>query len=76
MTGVICAVGLATGWYGLFYLGLTLVVAIISMHLFARKSALSKLAAVVMNTDLIYKILMPRKYRKAIRDLRDKESAK
>ena len=75
LTGIVCAIGLATGWYGLLYLGLALVIAVISIRLFTG-SSFSKSAAVVLNTDLIYKILMPRKYKRAIGKLRDKESAK
>ncbi len=75
-TVIACAIGLATGWYGVLYLGLALIVAVISIHLFSRKSVLSKFAGVVLNTDLIYRILMPRKYARAIRELREKERRK
>ncbi len=73
LTIIVCVTGLATGWYGVIYLGLALVVTVLSIHLFTRKAVLSKSAAVVLNTDIIYKILMPRKYRKAIRELQEKE---
>ena len=73
LTAIVSVIGLAAGWYGVIYLGLALLVAILSIHLFTRKAVLSKSAAMVLNTDLIYKILMPRKYRKAIRELQEKE---
>ena len=69
--GVIAAV---TGIYGVIYLGLVFVIAVISINLFSRKSTLSKTGAVILNTDIIYKILMPKKYKKAIRELEEKES--
>jgi len=68
--GIIAA---ATGLYGVVYIGVAFVIAIVSINLFSRKSAVAKTGAVILNTDLIYKILMPRKYRKAIEDLKEKE---
>lgn len=64
--GVVAAV---TGFYGIVYIGLAFVVAVISIYLFSRKSLVAKTSAIILNTDLMYKILMPRKYKKAIRDL-------
>ena len=72
MFGIIAAV---TGLYGVYYLGLAFVFAIISINLFSRKSATAKTGAVIINTDLIYKILMPNKYKKAIKALEEKESS-
>jgi len=62
-----------TGIYGILYIGLGFVVVIISLNLFSRKSLAAKTGAVVINTDLIYKILMPRKYKKGIKELEEKE---
>lgn len=69
--GVIAGV---TGLYGVFYIGLAFIVAMISIFLFSRKSAVAKTGAVILNTDLIYKILMPKKYKSEIKELEEKES--
>lgn len=71
---IFAAVAAATGIYGIIYLGLAFVVAVISINLFSRKSAVVKTGAVILNTDLIYKILMPKKYKKAIEELDKKEN--
>lgn len=62
-------VAVVAGLYGVIYLGVMLVVALVSVQLFARKSILAKSTAIVLNTDLLYKVLMPRKYKKAIKEL-------
>ena len=69
VAAAVAGAALVTGWSGVIYLGLSLLVAIVSVHLFARNSVLAKSVAVVFNTDLIYTILMPRNYKKAIRQL-------
>ena len=73
---VVVGVVLVTGFNGVIYLGLSLLAAIVSVHLFARNSVLVKSVAVVLNTDLVYKILMPRKYKKAIRQLNEPSQKK
>lgn len=70
LLGVIAAL---TGVYGIFYIGLAFVIAIISIQLFSQKSVVAKISAAVINTDLIYKILMPSKYKKAIKELEENE---
>lgn len=67
------AIAAVTGVYGVIYVGLAFVFAVISVSLFSRKSVLAKTGAVVLNTDLIYKILMPRKYKNEITALKEKE---
>ncbi|WP_134081330.1 hypothetical protein [Thiohalophilus thiocyanatoxydans] len=67
------AIAAATGLYGVIYIGLAFVLAVISINLFSRKSVLAKTGAVVLNTDLIYKVLMPRKYKSAIKELKEKD---
>ena len=69
--GVIAAV---TGLYGIFYIGLAIIIAIVSINLFTRKSVAAKAGAVILNTDLVYKFLMPRRYKKAIKVLEEKET--
>ena len=69
-------IAVSTGLYGILYLGLSFVVVIISINLFSRKSLVAKTSAVILNTDLIYKILMPKKYKKEIKDLEEKENNK
>ena len=79
LIGIIAALSLlglvsaATGVYGVFYVGLAGIVAVISFYLFSRKSIAARTGAVILNTDLIYKILMPSKYRKSIKELEEKE---
>ena len=63
-----------TGTYGIIVLGITFILAVISINLFSRKSVATKIGAVIVNTDLIYKMLMPRKHKKAIKELEEKES--
>jgi asparagine N-glycosylation enzyme membrane subunit Stt3 len=71
---MVALVAVLTGIYGIIFLGVTFLVAAISINLFSRKSATAKTGAVILNTDLIYKILMPRKYKAAIKELKEKES--
>lgn len=70
---IIGVIAMVTELYGILYLGITFIVTIISINLFTRKSIGAKTGAVILNTDLIYKILMPNKYKKAIRELEDSE---
>ena len=63
-----------TGIYGILYLGFMFVAVVITLNLFFRKSLVSKTTAVVLNTDIIYKILMPKKYKNAIKELEEKEA--
>ena len=63
-----------TGIYGILYIGLGFIIVIVSLNLFSRKSLVAKTSAVVINTDLIYKILMPKKYKKEIKKLEEKEN--
>ena len=62
-----------TGIYGILYIGLGFIIVVISLNLFPRKSLVAKTSAVIINTDLIYKILMPKKYKKKIKELEEKE---
>ncbi len=64
-----------TGIYGLAYIGIAFVLVIISINLFSRKSIRAKTGAVIINPDLIFKILLPKKYKKAIKDLEKKSKA-
>lgn len=73
---VFAAIGVATGIYGIFYIGLAFIIAVFSINLFSRKSIAAKTGAVVINTDLIYKLLIPKKFKKAIEELENKEEHK
>jgi hypothetical protein len=68
--GVIASV---TGIYGILYLSIAYLLMVISIKLFFRKSVAAKTGAVVLNTDIAYKMLMPSKYKKAIKALDCKE---
>jgi len=63
-----------TGIYGIFYVGVGFVITVVSLNLFSRKSLTAKTSAVIINTDLIYKILMPKKYKNEIKELEKKEN--
>ena len=71
---VFAAIAFFTGIDGILYLGISLIVVIVSLNLFSRKSLVAKTSAVVINTDLIYKILIPRKYKREIKELEEKEN--
>lgn len=73
LLAVFAVIGIATGIYGIIYIGLALIIAIVSVNIFSRKSVAAKTGAVVLNTDLVYKILMPSKYKQAIKELENKE---
>jgi len=75
ITLIICTVIAAiTGIYGLIFIGISFVVVIISLNLISKKSVAAKTSAVILNTDLIYKILMPQKYKKELKTLQEKEN--
>jgi len=65
-----------TGTYGILYIGLLILFTLISIKLFIQKSSVSKVSAVIINTDILYKLLMPKKYKQAINDLKEKENDK
>jgi hypothetical protein len=71
---VFATIAFYTGIDGILYLGISLIIVILSLNLFSRKSLAAKTSAVVINTDLIYKILMPRKYKNKIKELEEKEN--
>jgi hypothetical protein len=73
MLVIVGTIATATGWYGILYLGFAYVLVVISLKLFFRKSIAAKTGAVILNTDIAYKILMPSKYKKAVKELRQKE---
>lgn len=66
-------IAVVSGVYGVLYLGVAFVITVASINLFTRKSVTAKVSAVVLNTDIMYKILMPKKYKKAIKDLEAKK---
>lgn len=70
---ILGTIATATGWYGILYLGFAYVLVVISLKQFFRKSIAAKTGAVILNTDIVYKILMPSKYRKAVKELGQKE---
>ena len=69
--GVLALVTYLTGIYGILYIGLAFIVVIISLNLFSKKSLVAKTFAVILNTDLIYKILMPKRYKNEIKELKE-----
>ena len=72
----ITVISAVSGTYGVLYIGLLVLFTVISVKLFIQKSSLSKLRAVIINTDILYKLLMPKKYNQAINDLKEKENEK
>jgi len=65
-----------TGTYGIIYIGLLVFFALISIKLFIKKSPLSKISAVIINNDILYKLLMPNNYKQEINNLKEKENEK
>jgi len=63
-----------TGTYGILYIGLLAIFTLVSIKLFMQKSSLSKISAVIINTEILYKFLMPKKYKQAIKELKAKEN--
>lgn len=64
---------IATGIYGILYVGFAFIFMVVSIKLFFRKSIASKVGAVIINPDIAYKLFMPSKYKKAIKELADNE---
>ena len=76
MAVTLIAIGIlavATGAYGILYIAFALIIMVVSIKLFFRKSVASKTGAIIINPDIAYKILMPSKYKKAIKELEHKE---
>lgn len=73
LLAILGAIAASTGAYGLLYIGFAFVIAVISINLFSRKSKLAKAGAVILNTDLLFKLLMPKQYKKRIRELEERE---
>ena len=63
-----------TGVYGVLYIGLVIIAVAITLNLFFKKSLAAKATAVILNTDILYKLLMPKKYKNAIKELEEKEN--
>jgi len=63
------SISLASGIDGFIDISIVAALATLSLYLFFKRSLYAKISAVIINTALIYKILMPWKYRKAIREL-------
>ena len=70
---IISVVETVTGIYGFVYLGLALLISVVSMYLFARKSMSAKTTAIALNPNILYKFLLPKKYKKAIKELSENE---
>ena len=56
----------ALGLDFLIYFTLVFLIAIVAMHLFYKKSLIAKTGAIIIYNDLLFKLLMPKKYKKQI----------
>jgi len=70
----IAVISAVTGTYGILYIGLLTLFTLVSIKLFMQKTSLSKISAVIINTEILYKFLMPKKYKQAIKELKAKEN--
>ena len=73
---VIVLVTSMTGLYGILYIGLALVFTVISVSLFTKKSVSAKTGAILLNPAILFKALLPKKYKKAIKELNEKTNQK
>ena len=64
---------LATGWFGLLAVIVTIILAQLALLLFNRKSFLAKSGGVILYSDLLFKLLVPRSTRRAIQELEEAE---
>ena len=69
-------VWLATGWWGLAFMVIMTLSTWFILYLFNKKSLVAKTGAVILNTDLLVKLLMPKSSRNAIRELEEAEKKK
>jgi len=72
----ITVISVVSGAYGILYIGLLVLFTVISIKLVIQKSSLSKLSAVIINTDILNIFLMPKKYKQSINDLKEKDNEK
>ena len=54
----ITVISVVSGAYGILYIGLLVLFTVISIKLVIQKSSLSKLSAVIINTDILNKFLI------------------
>jgi len=74
---LVCAaaiIALATGWAGLLSIAIMILLASVALHLFNKKSLLAKTGAVFIFGELLFKLLMPRSSRLAIKELEEAET--
>jgi hypothetical protein len=64
---------LVGGLHGLLRVVVAILIAWLCLYLLNRKSLLPKAGAMILSPDLLVKLLMPRSYRKAIKDLEKAE---
>ena len=58
----------------LIYFSLVFLVAVVAMHLFYKKSLIAKTGAIIIYNDLLFKLLIPKKYKKQIMGLKEKNT--
>jgi len=73
---VIALITSITGLYGVLYIGLALVFTVISISLFTKKSVSAKASAVILNPSILFRVLLPKKYKKAIEELNEQANQK
>lgn len=76
---LLCAVAgiyLAAGGFGLITVLVMVILARIALHLFNKKSLRAKTGGVIIYSDLLFKLLMPKTSRVAIQELEKTENQK
>ena len=67
---------LAAGWFGVIAILAMVVLARIALHLIGKKPLLAKSGDVIVYSDMLFKLLMPRSSRIAIQELEETEKQK
>lgn len=70
---IVLIIYLTLDWFFLIYFSILLLLAAIAIYLFSKKSLISKTGAIILNHDILFKILMPSKYRKQIKEINKQE---
>ena len=60
-------------WFFLIYFLILLIFTAIAIYLFSKKSLFAKTGAIILNHDILFKVLMPRKYRIQIKEIDQQE---
>lgn len=74
VSAVVAVVGYIVGVNGLVFLMVTIILGMLALFLFTRKSKVAKAGAIVLFPEILTKFLMPRNIKQEINKLSDKEN--